>query len=312
MVVVCKWGEDHINKSLKQIDSSTWLIGPIILHRSPYSSDTATWNDDSDNSSYTLTELPHPPPSTTMPNSPFIKLVHEAGDASAVWSIGESAFCKVRYIDEAVTPESATLNFVRNQQPSFETPKVLHHAFGHDRSYLFLQRVPGRTLDAAWPSLNDYWRQHYVDVVVKICKEMSGWKGHRLGGVDGQHIREAFLITPRGSDDFSSLQAGCEALGMDCSSFIFYHADLGPTNIIVEDEPSSGKVGIIDFEISGYFPRGWIRTKFRLSSGMDLSDLASDRPTLWRAEVQKALEFYGFDDFSQAWMEWRRSKPPQQ
>jgi predicted unusual protein kinase regulating ubiquinone biosynthesis (AarF/ABC1/UbiB family) len=72
------------------------------------------------------------------------------------------------------------------------------------------------------------------------------------------------------------LSAGCEAIGIDCSSFVFYHADLRPTNMIVEDQPNSGKIGIIDFEISGYFPRDWIRTKFRLSSGMNLSASASN------------------------------------
>ena len=92
--IVCKWGEEHINNSLKQIDSNTWLIGRLLLRRSPYLSDTATWNDDGDNSSYLLTEAPTPlPPAITPPNSPHIKLVHEAGDASAVWSIGHNAFC---------------------------------------------------------------------------------------------------------------------------------------------------------------------------------------------------------------------------
>jgi hypothetical protein len=100
MVVVRKWGEDHISKSLKQIDTHTWLIGNVVLHRSPFPSATATWNDSSDNSSYTLTEASLPLPATTTPaNSPYIKLIHEAGDASAVWSIGSNAICKVRYID---------------------------------------------------------------------------------------------------------------------------------------------------------------------------------------------------------------------
>jgi hypothetical protein len=49
--------------------------------------------------------------------------------------------------------------------------------------------------------------------------------------------------------------AGCKAIGIDCSSFFFDHADLGSTNIVVEDEPNSGKIEIIDFEISSYFPR---------------------------------------------------------
>jgi hypothetical protein len=64
-------------------------------------------------------------------------------------------FCKARYIEEGVTPESVTLEFVQRKQPSFETPKVLFHAFNHDRSFLFIQRLPGQTLDSAWPSLSE-------------------------------------------------------------------------------------------------------------------------------------------------------------
>ncbi|KFZ15621.1 hypothetical protein V502_05495 [Pseudogymnoascus sp. VKM F-4520 (FW-2644)] len=286
MVAVRKWGDDHINKSIRQINLDTWLIDGLVLHRSPCLSNAATWNDDGDNSSYTLTEAPTPLPSATTPlDSHYIN-----------------------YIEEGVTPESVTLNFVRGQHPSFETPKVIHHAFGNDRSYLFLQRVPGRTLDAAWPSLDEYWRRHYVGVVANICSEMAEWKGPEFGGVDGKNIPERYLLKPSAPEDFSSanLQAECEAMGMDCSNFVFGHADLGPTNIIVEDEPDSGKVGIIDFEIAGYFPRSWIRTKFRISSGMDLSPLAADNPHWWRAEVQRALGANGFDDAVEAWEEWWR------
>src|SRR4051812_26081608 len=191
MVVERKWGEDHISKSFKQLTSNTWLVGGLLLlHRSQKLLAWATWNDHGDESSYTLTIAPTPPPSaTTPPDSPYIKLVHEAGDASAVWSIGNNAFCKARYIEEGVTTESTTLKFVRNQKPrSFEIPQVIHHAFGDDRSFLFLQRVPGRTLDVAWPTLNEYWRRYYVDAVVNVCKEMAEWKGQAFGGVDGKNI----------------------------------------------------------------------------------------------------------------------------
>ncbi|KGO77875.1 hypothetical protein PITC_060560 [Penicillium italicum] len=28
---------------------------------------------------------------------------------------------------------------------------------------------------------------------------------------------------------------------------------------------------LFDWEVAGFFPRGWIRTKFRISSGLDLN-----------------------------------------
>jgi Choline/ethanolamine kinase len=100
------------------------------------------------------------------------------------------------------------------------------------------------------------------------------------------------------------------AIGIDCSDLIFIHADLGLTNIIVEDEPNSGKVRIIDFETAGYLPQGWIRSKFRVSAGMDLSTSVRDPdgPYWFRAEVQKGLGANGFGEVRNAWMEWRESK----
>jgi hypothetical protein len=77
---------------------------------------------------------------------------------------------------------------------------------------------------------------------------------------------------------------------------------MGPTNIIVEDKPNTGAIGVIDFEVAGYLPRDWVRTKFRLSPGMNLSD--KDNPTWLRSEVQKLLGKEGFKDFSSAYISW--------
>ncbi|PGH00865.1 hypothetical protein AJ80_09117 [Polytolypa hystricis UAMH7299] len=146
---------DSLRKSFKQVDLNTWLIGDLILRHSNCHSDAATWNDDRDNSSYTLTDAPTPrPPATPLrPNDPHIALVYDASDSSAVWAIG--AFCKLKLVVNGTTPEATTLKFVRNKQPNFKTPEILHQIEGDGRSYLFLRRVPGRTLMDAWPSLNE-------------------------------------------------------------------------------------------------------------------------------------------------------------
>ena len=161
----------------------------LVLHRSPCLSDVATWNDDGDNSSYTLTEAPTPLPSATkLPDSSCIKLVYEAGDACAIWRIGNEVCCKARYLRKGSTPESTTINFVRDQKPGFETPKVLRHAFFSDRSFLFVQCIPGRSLNVAWPSLDKYWRLHCTKAVAKAVMEMAEWEGHTFGDVDDQDI----------------------------------------------------------------------------------------------------------------------------
>lgn len=251
--------------------------------------------------SYTLTNAPAPPPPAVplLANTPKILLVYQAGNSSAVWSIGTSAFCKVKLRVEGATSEAATLAFVQEQKPYFKTPTILHQAEDNNRSYLFLGRVPGRTLADAWPTLDETWKHYYVEAVVKVCETLEGWKGDMLGGVDGKGIPEEYLVKLGAvTKDFrpEKLTEVCQLMGMGCSRFVFYHADLGPGNIVVEDVPRSGTIGIIDWEIAGYFPRGWIRTKFRISSGLDLPNPGVNKSYWWRSEVQKLLEKHGFEE----------------
>ncbi|KAJ5922829.1 hypothetical protein N7516_010532 [Penicillium verrucosum] len=300
---------DHNKESIKQVDENTWLIGSLILHSSSGRSDTSSWYDSTDNISYTLTNAPAPPPPAVplLANTPKISLVYQAGNSSAVWSIGTSAFCKVKLRVEGATSEAATLAFVQEQKPYFKTPTILHQAEDNNRSYLFLGRVPGRTLADAWPTLDETWKHYYVEAVVKVCETLEGWKGDMLGGVDGKGIPEEYLVKLGAvTKDFrpEKLTEVCQLMGMDCSRFVFYHADLGPGNIVVEDVPRSGTIGIIDWEIAGYFPRGWIRTKFRISSGLDLPNPGVNESYWWRSEVQKLLEKHGFEDHVADWQSW--------
>lgn len=192
-----KWGDQHINRSIKQVDTTTWLIGDLTLHRSPNLSDKAAcaWNDDGDQSSYYLVKQ-HPGAfvSATPPNSPHVQLIHESGDASAIWSIGTNVVCKVRYLREEVTPESVTLEFVRSKNPSFGAPEVLFHTFSNVRSFLFIRRLPGRTLDDAWPTLGEYWKRYYVNAVVDACLEC----------LNGREIRSIIWISGLFPSTFSS------------------------------------------------------------------------------------------------------------
>ncbi|KAJ5543454.1 hypothetical protein N7535_005878 [Penicillium sp. DV-2018c] len=305
--------DDPVKESLKQIDPNTWLIGPLLLHRSKghcstsTSTSTSTWYDQANDDNYTITHAPTPPP-PTLPSSsdPKINLVRECGGTSA--EATHSA--KSNYASAPIastTPEAATLAFVHAQRPppDFDIPKVLHHAEHNGRSYLFLSRVPGRTLEEAWSSLDEKWRQHYMNAIVSVCKFLCRRENNMLCGVDGNNVFEPFFIKQNAEEDFSpaNLMRSCKEMGMDCEKFVFFHADLAPGNIIVEDIPETGVVGIIDWEVAGYFPRGWIRTKFRVNSGLDLPDGVAESPWEWRSGVAKLLEVNGFEDYSSHWVE---------
>lgn len=300
--------DDPVRASIKEVDGNTWLIGPLQLRRSKGYRETSTWYDKDDDLSYTLTNAPVPRPVTVpLPaNDPTIKLVYDAGDSSAVWSVGKSAFCKVKMSVAGATSEAATLDFVHGLRPDFDIPKVFNQTKDNGRSYLFLSRVRGRTLADAWSTLDGKWRDHYMNAVVRICKFLASREGDKLCGVDGRNVLEPWLIKYGVEKKYSphNLQQGCEAMGMDCSKFVFYHADLGPGNIIVEDIPTVGSVGIIDWEVAGFFPRGWVRTKFRISSGLNLPDSATDIPQEWRSGVQKLLGDQGFEDYTSQFVSW--------
>jgi hypothetical protein len=68
---------------------------------------------------------------------------------------------------------------------------------------------------------------------------MAQWEVRDLGGVNNQNVLKYYLQS-RGSEGFGSLKSSCEEIGMDCSDLVFYHADIGPPNIIVENEPKTG------------------------------------------------------------------------
>ncbi|KAJ5368624.1 uncharacterized protein N7496_008384 [Penicillium cataractarum] len=88
-------------------------------------------------------------------------------------------------------------------------------------------------------------------------------------------------------------------MSMDVSIFVFYHCDLGPTNILVDT--STGLLGIIYWELAVYVPIGWVRTKSRLSAGMDFNYGDEDSKKDWRRSVAQHLEKMGYRDVVDAW-----------
>jgi hypothetical protein len=86
---------------------------------------------------------------------------------------------------------------------------------------------------------------------------------------------------------------------MDCSSLVFYHCDLGPSNVLID--MANDSIGIIDWETAGFVPMEWIRTKFRVSSGMNLS---SGDELDWRRRVMFYMGQMGFTDVVARFVAW--------
>ena len=295
----------QVRDSVKQIEENSWLIGDkAILHRSLSPVLHYSWTSD-DGSFYTLSDAFFPQLQVKpLSSNSIIRQVHDAGDASAVWSFG-NAFLKIKLFQDRkqATKEHTTLDWLADRKISFDVPKVLYYAEGDDRSYLIVSRIPGETLGAAWRGLTETEKQQCVRRIVDMIKELSNWQGDSITGVDGLQLPESWLDVCREPHDFTpdTLRENCQTLGMDCSKVVFSHNDLGPYNIIVGDEKRV--TGIIDFEMAGYVPRAWIRTKFGISWALDLEESGVDCAE-WRKQVAQQLGEEGFPEAIDAWKNW--------
>jgi hypothetical protein len=290
-----------VNESIQEIDDNSWVIGDKILlsrQRSPPSG--SAWSGGK-GSFYVISEALYPlPQSRPLSATTHIKKVYDAGGVSAVWSIGD-AFFKVKILDPDATREHVMLDYLHKKRPlSFATPSVHYHAEYDGRYYIVLSGLTGQTIEEAWPNIDEAVKQHYVSRVANICKELALWQADSISGVDGQHLSDLYLTQLGLPKDCSprNLLNNCKVLGMDCSAFIFYHCDLGPSNIIV----NQGSVGIIDWETAGFVPKEWVRTKCRISSGMDLPGSDQESRGDWRKRVQKRLKKEGFQEIAHQWM----------
>lgn len=249
------------------------------------------------------------------PQLPFstAEMVHEAGgSASKVWALDDDTFCKRKLLIPGTTREHVTLAYLKKHHLGFEVPHVHHYEEYNGRYYIILSRVSGSTLEKAWPTMDDAKKDFCVRRVAEICTQMAGWKpGSTISGIDRLNLSDQFLAAPKigniTTDDLSpsTLLKNCKDIGLECSQLMFYHCDLGPGNIMVDLEKKT--LGIIDWECAGWVPKAWVRTKFRISAGMDLDfEEEHERRIEWRKRVQLELGERGFPEAAEKWFIWRK------
>lgn len=307
--------------AVQEIDENSWLIcGEVLLSRqsTPLEKDQPSWSD-GDGGYFCISKAATPLPETKLlPEDSVLENVYDAGGVSYVLRAGE-AFIKLhRLVLPEATPEHVTLQHVGERLSTldgadFTIPKVHYQADLKDDLgpvyCLILGRMPGMTLSEVWPTLEEVSRQGLADRVANICETLFQWKGDCIAGVDGGLMKDYYLhgkddtVKTAGACSPGRLLDNCKAVGMDCTELGFYHCDLGPGNILFDVETNS--IGIIDWETAGFVPKDWLRTKFRLCSGMDLpSDTNVDYHD-WRRRMHRTLEGMGYGEVADVWMEWR-------
>lgn len=309
----CIWATDMatcpVRESLRSFGDQSWIFGnKLILSHEPGRSPNNISCGDND-FSYAISEINEPDVASQSTSTTPFPLVYDVGDAHAVWRVGD-AYLKISIpASPHSTREHVTLNTLHQKELwlGLKIPKVLYHGEWDGRYYLIVTGMPGQTLHQAWPQMVESERQKCIGRVSRFCRDLATQQAPFIGGVDGRHLAETFLTSANDVTNtrFSheKLLQNCQSLGMDCSAFMLYHCDLGPGNILVDFENDS--IAVIDFECVGYVPRDWIRTKFRLSSGMDLEDCDGETSPEWRSRMQRRLGEEGFQDVAQKWMDWQ-------
>ncbi|CZS91143.1 uncharacterized protein RAG0_01900 [Rhynchosporium agropyri] len=195
-------------------------------------------------------------------------LAHEAGTSAAVWSIGVDAFCKVKAWREGMELESKTIEFVRRRALEIPVPEVIHTWIDHswNRTFLILRRVKGQTLDEEWPRLTSNQRLEIGNKIAAYCysKLLLGTLSLSpfLNSIaDASH--PSWILRPIGSFSYESFASYLSTVApgsrLDVGDlFHFYHADIGPTNVMIFE---STVTGILDWESAAYYPRFWLATK---------------------------------------------------
>lgn len=192
-----------------------------------------------------------------------------------------------------MTREHVTLQFLKERQPQgFSFPNVLYHFEIGSRYFLIVSRVPGQLLEEAWPNLNETFRQYYISKVADVCDRLATWKGDIVSGVDGHQLLERYLVKGNSNavDALSPQQLlrNCTEMSMDVSTLVFYHCDLGPTNLLIDT--STGSLGIIDWELAGYAQQEWIlitETRILKRTG------AAESPSIWKVWAIAMLWMHG-------------------
>lgn len=92
----------------------------------------------------------------------------------------------------------------------------------------------------------------------------------------------------------------CPVLAGYIDSFSFYHADLGPTNIIVSKDGSVA--GVLDWESAAYYPKFWLGTKPLVSAGFQVP---GPEKKAWAHLLARSLENKGLSSDMGSFEAWQ-------
>lgn len=252
---------------------------------------------------------------------PEIGRVHVGGTSAAVWALGDNAFCKVHAWCEGLELEANTIRFVQETAPEVPVPEVLYSWVDRDmsRAFLITRKVRGKTLEQIWPWLSTPQRMRIADSVAGYCEVLAASTSSRFETVSGCGVYETrFMESPPSSHptwlpivlgpfSLESFRAHMTDVSTESppetdGTFVFYHEDLGPTNVMIQED-GNDIAAIIDWELAAYCPRFWVAIEPAYAGSFWL-ECETDEPKLWGQLLAQALVKRGYERMDQASRRW--------
>lgn len=202
----------------------------------------------------------------------------------AVWQIGDDYILKERPIinwggDDYMGPDVVTTDWVRENTTIPVSAEIKYWKDSHSHFFL-MKKVPGESLQTAWPRLNTEEKKKYACEVAEYIAQLRTHTAPKPQTVDGAPARNTLLKIDEFIDDSVRVMTLAEdketwwayaekafterspswresfkaRYPNHTAPYVLSHGDLNTGNIMVHDGHVSG---IIDWEHAGYYPDWW-------------------------------------------------------
>ncbi|KAE9989986.1 hypothetical protein EG327_001998 [Venturia inaequalis] len=312
-----------IEASVRKISPDVWMLGSKMICeriRAVGGNCVASWSDESGNL-FQLRQQQTSAQDLVDAEIDAHRRIHFAGTSAAAWKIGD-AYCKVKSYVPGMEYEADSISFFRSKVPAIPLPEVIHSWVDEElcRTFLILGQVKGKTLAESWHLLSSKQRTTIARTVASFCTLLAQNSESSLQSVAGRSIyephltkspyqsRPSWMLCPLGPFKPHELaqylgESQLATLPVIPDTFYFYHADLGPTNIIISKE---GHIeGVLDWESAGFFPKFWIATKPLISAGFNLPQESDADRYAWANMFSAALEVEGFEVAMDQFKMWK-------
>ena len=207
---------------------------------------------------------------------PSLKVIYGVGRRGA-WTIGNKYVLKDVQTDDPHDPQPA-LTVANTELVSKNTTipiaEIFHTWVDENRYYIWMNRIPGVTLESLLSTSTNEEKDHYAKEVAEYLLQLRTLTNPLPQGLGGtgfydQIFWSGSIVTAKPEDWLRNF-TGTEAQREKClqsfpamEPFTFTHNDLNPANIMIHEGHVSG---IIDWDRAGYYPVWYEYLKLRTDS----------------------------------------------